>query len=133
MSGTNSGNNPDMCDLALTFGADLDIDATGDLAVSSGTQLGQDRVLRRLLTNPGNYIWNLTYGAGLARYLGHPAAATRIAAVAKSQMRLESIVSQKPGPSVSAAVEKDGVVTLSISYVDADTGATQLLALPVGD
>ena len=46
-----------MPDLAHQFGADLVAGATGDLAVVDGPALGRQRVLRRLLTNPGDYIW----------------------------------------------------------------------------
>lgn len=134
MSGTlNAGSNPAMCDLALTCGSDLEIDATGDLATSSGSQLGQERVLRRLLTNPGAYIFHLNYGAGLARFIGRPAAPLRIAAVTKAQMALEAAVSQTPPPTVRTQVGKDGTVVQSISYVDATSGSVQTLTVPVGD
>ena len=61
-----------MPDLAHEFGADLQAGPTGDLALADGAALGRQRVLRRLLTNPGDYIWHPTYGAGLARFVGHP-------------------------------------------------------------
>lgn len=134
MSGTlNAGSNPALCDLAQTFGNDLSIDATGDLAVSAGSQLGQERVLRRLLSNPLSYIFWPLYGAGLARFIGRPASALRISALAKAQMALESVVSQTPPPTISAQVSKDSTVTLSISYIDAASGSQQVLTLPVGD
>lgn len=132
MSGTVNGSANLPCDLALTFGGDLTIDATGDLAVSAGTQLGQDRVLRRLLTNPGDYIWSLNYGGGLARFIGKPASKIRISAVARAQMALESAVSKNPLPVSDVTIGKDGTISLSISYADANTGATQILSLPIG-
>ena len=46
-----------MPDLSHEFGADLLAGPTGDLAVAAGAGLGRQRVLRRLLTNPGDYIW----------------------------------------------------------------------------
>lgn len=55
-----------MPDLSHQWGSDLLIGPTGDLATASGTELGQQRVLRRLLTNASDYIWHLGYGAGLA-------------------------------------------------------------------
>jgi hypothetical protein len=134
MSGTlNVMVGEDTCDLALTFGGDLSIDATGDLAVSTGTQLSQDRIYRRLLTNPGNYIWWLKYGGGLANFLGRPAAPLRIAAIARAQMALESSVAPTPPPSITARSRKDSSVVLTIKYADASTGAQQLLTVPVGD
>jgi hypothetical protein len=70
-----------VADISHIPGNDLLVDATGDIATSDGSQLGQERVLRRLFTNPGAYIWHLQYGAGLARFLGRPMAAARIRAV----------------------------------------------------
>ena len=49
--------------------------AAGDLAPAAGTLRGQQRVLRRLLTNPGDYIWQPGYGAGLGQFVGKPASA----------------------------------------------------------
>ncbi|MEE3500197.1 hypothetical protein [Acidiphilium acidophilum] len=54
-----------MADAGLVFGGDLAIDAGGDLALAAGSALTEQRVLRRLLTNPGDYIWQLSFGAGL--------------------------------------------------------------------
>jgi hypothetical protein len=46
-------------------------------------------VLRRLLTNPGSYIWHLEYRAGLPQYLGQPAVLSAINSLIISQMFLE--------------------------------------------
>ena len=48
-----------MADISHTFGADLSLSATGDLLCVTGDTLTQQRVLRRLLTNAGDYIWQL--------------------------------------------------------------------------
>lgn len=120
-----------MADIQHTYGADLTLSATGDIALSDGTQLGQERVLRRLLTNPGAYIWQLTYGAGLARFVGKVANGARIKAVAKSQMFREAAVSRTPGPSIDVAVQPSGVVTLDIKYQDAATKKPAALTINV--
>lgn len=119
-----------MADISHAFGSDLQVDATGDLLVSSGSQLGQERVLRRLMSNPQSYIWSPDYGAGLARFLGEPAAEDRIAAIIRSQMRLEAAVARIPPPAVTVSVDPAGVVTATIRYVDAETGDPVSLALP---
>lgn len=134
MTGTNNPvTSPLLCDLALTFGGDLSLDATGDLAVSAGTQLGQDRILRRLLTNPGAYLWWLPYGAGLARFLGQPTAPRRISAITRTQIALETSVASTPPPQITITTTKDSVVILNIQYADSATGAQQLLTVPVGE
>jgi len=84
-------------------------------------------VLLRLLTNPGDYIWQLNYGAGLAQFVGQPGAPGAISGVTRAQMLLESMVATAPAPSISANVGDDGRVILSINYADAATGQTSIL------
>jgi hypothetical protein len=117
-----------MTDLAHQFGSDLGIGPTGDLAVVSGTVLGQQRVLRRLLTNAGDYIWQLPYGAGLAQFVGQPASVSRIRAVIRGQIFKEAAVARTPEPNVDVTVGDDGTVYVQISYADAQTGQTQVLS-----
>jgi phage baseplate assembly protein W len=120
-----------MADLALTFGGDLAVGATGDLAVADGPALTQQRVLRRLLTNPGGYIWQLSYGAGLAQFVGQPGAPAAIQAVTRSQILQEAAVASHPAPSVTASGADDGTVSLSIAYTDAATQQTSTLTFQV--
>lgn len=120
-----------MADLQHTFGSDLTISANGDILTSDGTQQGQERVLRRLLTNPKAYIWHLNYGAGLPGFIGRVANSLRITAVAKAQMFLEAIVSRNPAPTISVDVQNTGVVTLNIQYVDASSQTPATLNIPL--
>ena len=121
-----------MTDLSLTFGYDLQVDSTGDLLTSDGAQEGQERVLRRLLTNPREYIWQSAYGAGLAQFLGQPVSVARIKAVILNQMKNEAIVSQQPGPVVTVTAQSDNSVFVSIQYVDSTTAQAVALSFPVG-
>lgn len=107
-----------MADLAHQFGADLQLSHRGDLALSDGVQLGQERVLRRLLTAPGAYIWHVAYGAGLPLFVGQVANKPRIAAVTRTQMFLESRVARTPPPQIDVNVLATGTLTLSIRYAD---------------
>lgn len=121
-----------MPDISHLYGNDLTVDATGDIATSEGSQLGQERVIRRLLTSPSDYLWHATYGAGLARFIGQPVAGHRIGAVTRSQMFKETAVQRNPAPVITVQVDPGGTVTESIKYVDADTGSTVTLTLPIG-
>lgn len=121
-----------MPDLYHVFGQDLAVSASGDLAMATGSEFGQQRVLRRLLTNPGSYIWQLEYGAGLARFIGQPTNAQRIAAVTRAQMYREAAVTRNPAPLVNVDARADGTVTLHIQYADAPTGQPVVLTLPLG-
>jgi phage baseplate assembly protein W len=124
-----------MPDLSHQWGSDLAVGATGDLAVAAGPQLGQQRVLRRLLTNPGEYIWQTGYGAGLARFIGQPANAMQIRALIRSQIFKEAAVARTPEPVINVSVSPAGAtetVYVHIRYQDAMSGLTQLLSFSVG-
>jgi phage baseplate assembly protein W len=122
-----------MQDLSHEFGADLVPGPTGDLALAEGAALGRQRVLRRLLTNPGDYIWQPEYGAGLGRFVGEPAAPARIRAVVLSQVFREAAVARSPEPVVEVRAGTDGRVFVSIRYADAGSGAAQTISFRVGD
>lgn len=122
-----SGN---LVDLNLTMGGDLVLSPTGDIGTVSGTTRGEQRVLRRLLTNPGDYIFHLDYGGGLAAMIGMPADALFISGIIRGQMSKEAVVTQSPAPSITVQVDTAGDVTANILYQDADTGETGQLTLP---
>ena len=121
-----------MPDLFHQYGGDLLIGPGGDLASADATVLGQQRVLRRLLTNPGDYLWNPGYGAGLGQFVGQPANAARIRSVIRSQIFQESAVARQPEPVIEVQSDGGGTVTVLVSYADSNTGATQVLSFSVG-
>lgn len=116
------------------WGGDLATGPTGDVAVVSGTLRGQQRVLRRLLTNPGDYIFHPTYGAGLPGFVGQPIDPAKIVAVIRSQLMLEASVSKLPAPVISVkqlASDPTGI-TVSIKYNDSATNQPVVLSFNVG-
>lgn len=119
-----------MSDLSHVIFSDVGTSSTGDLAAVSGVEMGRQRVLRRLLTNPGDYPFHPDYGAGLARMVGAVADVGRIKALVRGQMLLESCVAAKPEPSVTVTVISGGV-QCAISYADASTGAPVALSFNV--
>ena len=123
-----------MSDIFHQFGSDLLLGPTGDLAPVTDWLLGQQRVLRRLLTNPGDYIWQLTYGAGLAQFVGQPASAQQITAVIRGQLFKECAVAVAPAPIIDVASAQDGSgsVALQVRYADATTNVSQVLTFTVG-
>jgi len=124
-----------MGDIDHQWGSDLSFGPTGDISLVSGSAMGQERVLRRLLTNPLDYIWQPAYGAGLATFVGEPATATRIQAVIRSQIFNESAVARDPEPTINITIDPGGSmddVYVQVLYVDAITGQTQVLTLSVG-
>ena len=114
-------------DIHHTWAGDLASTATGDLATVEGGALGTERVLRRLLTNPGEYLWQPEYGAGLARFVGELTDAAAIAAVIRLQMRREPAVARVPEPVVEVLDGVPGTVSVLVRYADAETSQPRVV------
>src|SRR5579864_3694785 len=110
-----------MTDSAQYFGQDLMLGATGDLQAADSVLLSQQRILRRLMTNPGDYIWEPTYGAGLPAMIGKPFDLAAVTALIRAQMFLESSVQQQPPPQINATPFQNGMY-VQIQYVEVDSG-----------
>ncbi len=119
-----------MADIAHVIGCDLAIGSTGDLSTVDTSMLTQQRVLRRLITNQGDYIWQLSYGGGLASMVGATVSAQQAAAIIRKQMSLEAAVSQLPEPVVSIQSDQNMTVFATVAYRDAQTGTPQTLIVP---
>ena len=115
-------------DIFHVWGSDLVVGTGGDLALATSSDAVSQRVIRRLLTNPGGYIWNLDYGGGLAQFVGAPANPAKVEAIVSTQLALESAVPQNPPPQVTVTVADaaNGYVVANITYSDLSSG------LPVG-
>ena len=121
-------------DIGHQWGADLELGPTGDLGIVVSSVAGSQRILRRLLTNPGDYIWNLGYGAGLARFVGQPTPAGQIAAIIRSQLSEERVVARYPEPVVTMAKDnggKPGAFNASISYHESASGTPNAVTVPI--
>ena len=121
-----------MSDLHHAWAGDLSAGPTGDLAIVTGPALGTQRVLRRLLTNPGDYIWQPGYGAGLARFVGQPADPAAIRALIREQMLREPAVAPMPEPVIDVQSDPGGTLSVQVRYADADTADAQTLSLEIG-
>ena len=122
-----------MADLFQWWRQDLTLLPDGDLLIASGvlktgvilvggaTIEGEQRVLRRLLTTAGTYIWHLEYGAGLPGFVGQPAKIDALQALILSQIMLEDVVSKTPLPQVVATPILNGL-NVNISYLDNTVG-----------
>lgn len=119
-----------LVDINHYFGSDISTSATGDMAQASGTTRGTQRVLRRLLTNPGDYIFHPEYGAGLARYIGAILNIEEIKALIIGQMALEESVSQFPEPDVRITSIQGGI-SVYIRYTDKESSSQATLSFNV--
>src|SRR5277367_3642120 len=116
-----------MPDLSHVFGGDVQVSANGDLLTASSLSLSQQRILRRLMTNPGDYIWHPKYGAGLPAMIGQPINAATVQSIVTGQMYLERSVVQVPPPVVNVASFPNGMF-VEIQYTEADSGQPQTLS-----
>lgn len=119
-----------LSDLAHYWGNDLSAAASGDLLSVQTTMRGQQRVLRRLLTNPGDDMFNPTYGAGLAKYVGSTASPGAVAALIRGQMLQEQAVAPSPPPVIAVQPITAGL-SVQINYNDAPTGQPVVLSFNV--
>jgi phage baseplate assembly protein W len=107
-------------DINHDIGQDLHLSSLNDISHSSGLSRSQQRVLRRLLTNPGDYIWHSNYGAGLAKYIGQSLNSDRfdeIKSTIISQIFLEDSVSKDVQPEIFIQTIQGGVF-IQINYVE---------------
>ncbi|MCH4091413.1 phage tail protein [Acetobacter sp.] len=118
-----------MSDISHTSGYDLDITETGDLAVASGSDIGKQRITRRLCTNPGDYIFWTDYGAGLPQRIGNTDTLNDITSIILEQMKMESAISVSPTPSIKMHTLSDGTKKISIQYSDSTTDETTLMEI----
>ncbi len=132
-----------MFDINHFYGNDIGVSPTGDLGSVSGLEKSQQRILRRLLTNPmetapdgavlpPDYIWHPEYGAGLGRFIGR--AGSRLEAVGRirSQMMLESSVAKFPAPDIRVDILSDGLA-VNIAYTFTDTGQRTTLSFNINE
>jgi hypothetical protein len=119
-----------VADLYAIWQQDLLLSLTADLQLATGSEAGRQRVLRRLLTNPGDYFAHPTYGAGLPAKVGSLASAAELQALVLTQMLQEQAVAQDPPPSVTVTSILNGVSIL-VTYTDSVTAAPVTLGFDI--
>lgn len=102
----------------------------GDLLPVDGLDRGRQRIIRRLLTNPGDYRWHPEYGAGLGRLVGETRDRYAIESRIRSQIMQEACVARQPLPVITSSPIPDGIF-VSIVYTDAELGQQVTLQLNV--
>ncbi|MDR3736028.1 MAG: hypothetical protein P4L10_10895 [Acidobacteriaceae bacterium] len=120
-----------MAGISHYFGNDLSFSATGDLATVSDADLTTQRILRRILTAPGGYIWNPTYGCGLPSQIGQPTNVMAVQNAIRAQIFQEATVAKAPEPVITLTGNPDGTFVANIIYTDAPSGQTKTLTVPV--
>jgi hypothetical protein len=118
-------------DAYLTWGGDLQINPNGDVLLAANSTLGQQRVLRRLLTNLNDYIWAPDYGAGLGEYVGATTNTRQIVGSIRLQLFEEATVARLPQPAVEVDLLGNGGVYVDLQYSDAASLTSQSLTFVV--
>lgn len=119
-----------LSDLYQWYGGDVSSSATGDFQPVTGDTRSQQRIIRRLCTNPGDYIQHPDYGGGLPKMIGSNATDAEVKAVVQSQLRLEDSILQNPAPIVTVTAINAGK-QIQIQYTDALTRKPVLLSFDV--
>lgn len=120
-----------MPDLMISgvWAGDLALTPSGDLQTVDGSQLGVQRVVRRLFTNRLALLFHPEYGGGLLAKIGRPISTRIIQAICRVQMFQEAAVAQNPPPrvTVSEIPRGSGSEFVNVAYQDRDTGAPMQL------
>ncbi|WP_036292070.1 hypothetical protein [Methylosinus sp. PW1] len=119
-----------MADLNHVFGEDLSFGPSNDLATVDGSDLGHQRIIRRLMTAVRGYVWHGDYGAGVPQQIGLAEDYFEIQSAVMSQIRKEAAVASTPVPDVSVTGILNGV-RCDVTYWDADTGDQRFLSFDV--
>lgn len=119
-----------MSDVNHFVGGDLTLSPTGGLSPAEGVLRGKQRILRRLLTNPGDYLFHPEYGAGLGRYVGALMNVAEITALIRGQVQMEEGVSASPAPQITVTPSND-TLSVTIAYTDSGTGEPVTLSFDV--
>ena len=126
-----------LADIQHLWGTDALTSPTGDLGIATDATRSQQRVIRRLLTNPldangpPDYTLHPDYGAGLARYVGTNANLAKIRALIRGQMLLEDSVSKTPQPQITLTQPDPTTLSVYIRYTIAASGAPATLSFTV--
>lgn len=110
-----------MADARHWWDEDLQASPSGDLALSDGVELSNQRVVRRLMTILGEYLWQQDYGASVPIRVGDTFDMPLLTSIIRSQIFLEEAVSPDPDPEIEVSEILNGVF-VQIKYVDALTG-----------
>lgn len=109
-----------LSDMNHWVGDDIGVSPTGDLGLASADLRTQQRIVRRLVTNPGDYIFHTDYGAGLPQKIGETLDIASLRGLIRTQVALEAGVAQSPEPQVDVSAITGGV-SVRIQYTSSVT------------
>ena len=116
-----------MIALTCEWGNDLSVGPTGDIGTTLVQNEIQQRIVRRLLTNAGDCIWHLNYGAGLGSYVGEPYSPGDIESTILNQFQHEALVATNPLPTVQINQSMTGSISTISVFVQYQVAGANIM------
>jgi hypothetical protein len=124
-----------MIAVVCDWGGDLSTGPSGDILVTSVQAEVQKRIIRRLLTNAGDYIWHVDYGAGLGTFVGETFLPKFIENTILDQLEYENVIAATPPPAVQvnqAPAGSASTVSVTVQYQIAGTSTGDSIVIGLG-
>jgi len=122
-----------MIAIVCDWGGDLLVGPGGDIGTAPVQFEVEQRLVRRLLTNPGDYIWHTTYGGGLGSFVGQPCSPALIEGTILGQLQQETLVAPDPAPTVQINQSLSGSFsTISVTVQFQVTGLSASTSVTLG-
>jgi hypothetical protein len=121
--------------IVCDWGGDLSVGPSGDIAVAPVQTEIQQRLVRRLLTSSGDYIWHTDYGAGLGKYVGETYVPNLIEGTILNQLQYEKLIAISPSPSVQINQSLAGdfsTISVTVQYQVTGTFTATSIVLGLG-
>jgi hypothetical protein len=114
----------DLTDLYHFWGSDLTLSPSNGLLGAQRFDRTSQRLIRRLLTNPGgaDYLWQPEYGGGLLALIGTNATIGEITARINGQVALEPSIAQSPAPIIILTPINGGFAIYIFFYDETGNG-----------
>ncbi|QDH16779.1 phage tail protein [Swingsia samuiensis] len=119
-----------MSSLSHWYGQDLSIDKDR-LKIVSGAEEVQQRLLRRLLTNSGDCIWQPKYGAGVRKMVGQVLRPGMMQASIRAEVLQDSGVDSSKPVEVIITDRGGGGCDCQISYFDNENNEKKEINFPI--
>ncbi|GBR44229.1 hypothetical protein [Neokomagataea thailandica] len=115
-----------MISFGHVYGDDLSVLA-GNVSFVSREEATKQRILRRILTNSGGYIWHPDYGAGLPQMVGSVVDEELISASIRHSLLSDVGVDSSRPIEVNIVQSSGGGVLCWVEYFDESNGKLQSL------
>lgn len=119
------------------YGGDILLTPARSIAVATGVDGVNQRILRRVISAAGNYLWHPKEGVGAGKDVGavpNQQTLSRIKARINGAVLYDDDVAKSPAPMITFDTKIANLLSVTIKYTYAPTGQLQTLSfnLPNG-